>query len=53
MDTPTETFIYCNNRKCNHEECLRKIKNAPWNVRLRVERYEPDKAGSCKQEVVE
>lgn len=51
-DMPTD-FVYCDNRKCGHKECLRRYTNAQWNVYIRIDRYQPDKDGNCKYEVKE
>lgn len=48
-----EEFIYCDNRKCDHKDCIRRISNAPWNVYIRVDKYQQEKDGNCKYEVKE
>lgn len=44
-------ITYCPNRKCEHVECLRHNKNAPFNVLINVflEKPKLDKEGKCKK----
>lgn len=48
MQTDEEKFIYCDNRKCCDNTCLRWIKHAPYDEQITVCRYELDKNGKCK-----
>ena len=45
-------FIYCDNRKCQYKDCLRKISNAPFEKIITVRRYELDKKDKCEGYVV-
>lgn len=40
--------LYCDTRKCPHDNCVRKIKYAPFDELIYVRRYVIDKNGKCK-----
>ena len=42
-----ETEVYCDNRKCQSQTCIRRVRNAPFGVLLHVVRFIPDKKGKC------
>lgn len=44
-------FVYCGNRKCPYEECLRHNTNTPWGVLILRENYQLDKNLECKYKV--
>ena len=46
-------FVYCNQRKCIHTECLRHNVNTPWNVMIYRDKFEPDKEWNCKDIILE
>ena len=41
-------FVYCSQRKCPHEECLRHNVNTPFNVLIHRKDFMPDKDWNCK-----
>ena len=47
-------ITYCPNRKCEHIECLRHNKNAPFNIMISRFQEIPkqDKDGKCKEYLV-
>ena len=40
-------FTYCDNMKCKNLMCLRRHKNAPWNVVIHEKRFQLNDDGSC------
>lgn len=42
-----ETEVYCDNRKCQSQTCIRRVRNAPFGVLLHIVRFIPDKNGKC------
>ena len=44
---PNEHFVYCSNRKCTFQNCIRRHEYAPWNVLIYEENFEPNKNGIC------
>ena len=46
-------FVYCSQRKCPHEECLRHNVNTPWDVLIYRNNFKPDKDWNCKDIVLE
>ena len=46
-------FVYCSQRKCPHEECLRHNVNTPWDVLIYRNNFNPDKDWNCKDIVLE
>lgn len=53
MDMQNREFVYCDNKKCNHTWCLRRIENATWYTIIHMNRYFPEKNGKCKYEIKE
>ena len=49
----TNEFVYCGQRKCPHEECLRHNVNTPWDVLIYRNNFNPDKDWNCKDIVLE
>ena len=47
IDDKNSNFIYCSNRKCKNEGCLRFWRNAPWNKLFKQTKYECNKNGTC------
>ena len=49
----SDYFVYCGQRKCPHEECLRHNVNTPWDVLIYRNNFNPDKDWNCKDIVLE
>lgn len=49
----SDHFVYCSQRKCIHEECLRHNVNTPWNVLIYRSNFNHDKDWNCKDIVLE
>ena len=49
----TNEFVYCSQRKCPREECLRHNVNTPWDVLIYRSDFNPDKDWNCKDIVLE
>lgn len=46
-------FLFCDNRKCEHLECLRHNVNTPFNVIVHIsKKFKVDKNGDCKDMVI-
>ena len=52
-DSKTDYFVYCSQRKCPHEECLRHNVNTPWDILIYRNNFNPDKDWNCKDIVLE
>lgn len=46
-------FVYCDTRKCPHVECLRHHVNTPFNVKIWMDKFYPDKDWNCKYYITE
>ena len=53
INNKSDYFVYCSQRKCPHEECLRHNVNTPWDVLIYRSDFKPDKDWNCKDIVLE
>lgn len=44
-------IVYCDNRLCGDMSCARYIKNAKFDVMIKVKRFQLDKDGKCKNRI--
>lgn len=43
-----EEIVYCSNHKCDEVTCARNIENSPRGVKVKMERFSPNKYGVCE-----
>lgn len=44
----SDKIIYCSDRKCLNNECLRNYRNMPWNEVVLRQKFDKNKSGVCE-----